>query len=335
MKDNNFVIDSKVLEWLLQDENPSVKFFTLTELLDRPANDSEVLETKYKIMKYDVIKKILCKQSPDGYWFKPEDFYIRTKYKGTVWNLIILAELGADPNDIRIKRACEFIINNSQDLDSGGFAYIGSKDRGGDHNKILPCLSGNMIWCLIRLGFFGDSRVNKGIDWITKYQRFDDGKNKPPNKWPYIKFENCWGKHTCTMCIVKTLKALAEIPQNQRTLDVKNTIQQAKEFLLIHHLYKKSHNLEKIAKNDWTKFGFPLLWQTDVLEMLLILTGLDIKDERMNDGINLVLSKQNEDKKWILEKTFNGRTITNIETKGKPSKWITLNSLRVLKRYYS
>ena len=69
--------------------------------------------------------------------------------------------------------------------------------------------------------------------------------------------------------------------------------------------------------------------------MLLILTGLDIKDERMNDGINLVLSKQNEDKKWILEKTFNGRTITNIETKGKPSKWITLNSLRVLKRYYS
>ena len=37
--------------------------------------------------------------------------------------------------------------------------------------------------------------------------------------------------------------------------------------------------------------------------------------------------------KWILENTFNGRFIANIEQKGKPSKWITLKALQVLKFY--
>ena len=35
-----------------------------------------------------------------------------------------------------------------------------------------------------------------------------------------------------------------------------------------------------------------------------------------------------------LESTFNGCFQVNIERKGKPSKWITLNALRVLKRFY-
>jgi len=38
---------------------------------------------------------------------------------------------------------------------------------------------------------------------------------------------------------------------------------------------------------------------------------------------------------WLLEATFNGRFQVNIEQKGKPSKWVTLNALRALKRYFS
>ena len=328
-------LNSIPLKWLLEDSNPSVKYYTLIDVLDKPIDDSEVIQVKRKIMKNEIINKILSKQNPEGYWFKPEDFYIRTKYKGTVWNFIILAELGADGNDKRIQKTCEFILKNSQDSKSGGFAYLSSKKGGGDHNKILPCLTANMIWCLIRFGYLDDLRIQNGINWITKYQRFDDGESNPPNEWPYNKYEKCWGKHTCTMCVVKTLKALSQIPDTKRTLDVKNTIQNAKEFLLKHHLYKRSHNLYKIAKSDWIKLGFPLMWQTDVLEMLLVLTNLGIKDKRMQEGLDLIISKQDENGKWNLEKTFNGRTIVSIERKGQPSKWITLNSLRVLKRFYS
>ncbi len=55
----------------------------------------------------------------------------------------------------------------------------------------------------------------------------------------------------------------------------------------------------------------------------------------MQEAIDLVTAKQDKEGRWRLESTFNGRFQTNIEQKGKPSKWITLNALKVLKRFYS
>lgn len=81
----------------------------------------------------------------------------------------------------------------------------------------------------------------------------------------------------------------------------------------------------------WLKFGFLLMWNTDILEILSILTKLGYKDERMQESLDVVIAKQNEEGKWVLEQKFSGRMQANIERKGKPSKWITLNALRVLK----
>jgi hypothetical protein len=77
------------------------------------------------------------------------------------------------------------------------------------------------------------------------------------------------------------------------------------------------------------------MYQTDVLEILGILTKLGYRDERMQEAVDLVASKQDKRGRWNLENTFNGRFQTNIEQKRKPSKWITLNALTVLKRFYS
>jgi hypothetical protein len=77
------------------------------------------------------------------------------------------------------------------------------------------------------------------------------------------------------------------------------------------------------------------MYQDDVLEILGILTKLGYRDERMQEAIDLVVSKQDAHGRWTLENTFNGRFQTNIEQKGEPSKWITLNALTVLKRFYS
>lgn len=76
------------------------------------------------------------------------------------------------------------------------------------------------------------------------------------------------------------------------------------------------------------------MWDVDVLETLLILAGLGYKDIRMQDALELILSKQNERGQWNLEMTYNGRFQVDIEQKGRPSKWVTLNALRVLKRYF-
>jgi len=295
----------------------------------------EVRKTKEEIIKKGVAPKILAKQKEGGYWENSQNFYT-AKYKGTVWQIIILAELGVDGRDDRIRKACEFILKNSQDRESNGFSmWVSAKTGGGRATGVIPCLTGNLVYSLIKLGYLKDERVQNSIKWITSYQRFDDGIKDPPKGWPYERLGICWGKHSCHMGVVKALKALAEIPINQRNKEVKNTIEEGVEYLLKHHIYKRSHDLGRVSKPRWLRFGFPLMYQTDVLEILGILTRLGYHDERMQEAIDLLISKQDNQGKWKLESTFNGRFQTNIEQKGKPSKWITLNALKVLKNFYS
>jgi hypothetical protein len=335
MNDWKSVLKADSTNWLLEEDNPSVRYFTLTELLNKPVTDSEVQKAKNVIMNSGMVPRILAKQNADGYWETPTAFYT-AKYKGTVWQLIILAELGADEKDTRIKKACEFILANSQNPESNGFSmHLSVKAGGGLRSEVIPCLTGNMVWGLIRLGYLEDSRVQRGINWITTYQRFDDGIKKAQKGWPYDKYAMCWGTHTCHMGAVKALKALAEIPADKRSKAADTTIKNGAEHMLKHHIYKRSHNLSKVSKPGWLRFGFPLMYQTDALEVLGILTKLGYKDERMQETVDLLLSKQDAQGRWKLENTFNGRFQVNIERKGEESKWITLNALKALKRFYS
>jgi len=323
---------NKILEWLLEEDNPSVRYFTLKGLLEKRENDAEVKAAKKLIMKKGAVAKILAGQKKEGCWDEPKKFY-RSKYKGTTWQLIILAELGADAEDERIKKACEFILKHSQDKESMGFSVDYSVTAGcGAHSFVVPCLTGNMIWSLIRLGYLEDRRVKGAIGYITKYQRFDDKDALLPDIWPYNRYRMCFGEHTCHMGAVKALRALAEIPPEMRSREVKEKIKQGAEYFLKHHIYRRSHNLEKIGRPGWLHLGFPLMYQSDILEILDILTSLGYKDERMDDAVKVLLSKRTGTGKWLLENTFNGRYQVNIETRGKPSKWLTLRALKVLKR---
>jgi len=320
-------------QWLLEEDNSSVRYFTLRDMLERPENDPEVIEARENIMKMGVVPKILAKQEAGGYWGIPENFYVRGKYKGTSWQVIILAELGVDGNDERIKNTCEFMLKNSPDPESGAFSYRGNKEGGVDSERVLPCLTANMTWSLIRFGYLDDERVQKAIEWLIKYQRFDDEPVKEPDGWHYRMWKRCWGERTCHSIIVKSLKVFAEIPKNKRTPEMEDYIAKGAEHMLNHHIHKRSQPPAE-GRFKWLEFGFPLMWNIDALEVLEVLAKLGYKDERMQEAMDIMISKQDHDGKWILENTFNGRFQASIERKGKPSKWITLNALRVLKRFY-
>lgn len=321
--------------WLLEPDNPSVRYFTLTRILGKTEDDELVAQARKDIMTTGVVPVILGKQNTDGSWGEPSRFYT-AKYQGTVWQLMILAEMGADGNDPRVARACEFIFEHSQEHGSGGFStYQSEKTGGGLPSYVIPCLTGNMVWSLLRLGYLNDERIQRGIGWINQFQRFDDGNGVPPKIWPYTRFDACFGKHSCHMGVVKALKALAEIPEALRSAETNQTIRAASEYFLVHHIYKKSHDYQSVAKPGWLKLGFPLMYQSDILEVLLILSELNCRDERMRDAIALVASKQDEQGRWTLENSYNGKFVANIEKKGKPSKWVTLNALRVLKYFFA
>jgi len=328
------IADAATMKWLLENNNPSVRYFALTKLQNVAMDHLQVIGAKNEIMISGLVPKLLEKQKPDGFWGEEKRFYL-DKYKGSAWQLILLAELAADSGDERVRRACEFILEHSFDRTGFGFSVNESgKVGGGRHSEVIPCLTGNMVFSLIELGFLNDERVQKAIHWICQYQRCDDGVSGVPKYWPYDRFESCWGKHSCFMGVIKSLKALAAIPTASRSDLVNHKIQELTEYVLSHHIYKKSHNLETVSKPGWLRFGFPLMYQSDVLEILEILINLGCKDVRMQSAIDLLRSKQNAEKRWILENSFNGRMIHNVEVKGENSKWITLRAVHVLSEFY-
>ncbi len=333
MKNWKSYLKSDPTEWLLEEENPSVRYLALKQLLGKKENDSIVKDARMKIMESVPVTKIMEKQEPGGHWGKPEDFYVRSKYKGTVWSFLLLAELGAHGEDVRIRKAAEFIFAWSQDRQSGGFSYMGMEKNGGRHSGVLPCLTGNMVFSLLRFGYENDPRTQRAIDYISTYQRFDDC-SETPDEWPYNRYENCFGKHTCHMGAAKALKALIEVHPGKRTEGMKKTLENGAEYFLLHHIYKRSHDLSKVSKPGWLRFGFPLMYQSDVLELLDLLTGFGYRDPRMQDAMDMAAEKQNEQGRWLLQNSMNGRMAANIEKKGKPSKWVTLRALSVLAKFY-
>jgi hypothetical protein len=62
------ILVSDPTDWLLGEDYPSVQFFTLTHILEKPLKKREVIQSRQDIMKSGVVPKILDKQKEGGYW---------------------------------------------------------------------------------------------------------------------------------------------------------------------------------------------------------------------------------------------------------------------------
>lgn len=279
--------------WLLEAEDPAVRAATMRHLLDVPDDDPELTAARAAMASDGVVGRILAQQGPDGHWGERDD---------------------------------------AQDRESGGFAFDRARSTGGGrHSEVIPCLTGNLVWALVTFGMLDDPRVRRGIDWITTYQRFDTGDGPRPTGWPYDRATSCWGRHTCHMGAVKALKALAAIPPDRRTPDVDRTVADGTEYVLRHHVHKRCHDPSQVARPGWLRLGFPLMYQDDVLEVLRVLTTLGVRDDRMPEAVDVVVGKADDTGRLTLEQTFNDRFRVRIEVKGRPSRWLTLEALRMLR----
>ena len=69
-----------------------------------------------------------------------------------------------------------------------------------------------------------------------------------------------------------------------------------------------------------------------MLETTTVLAELGYgRDPRLNDAMHLILSKQDSRGRWKLENSLNKKMWADIEARGKPSKWVTLRALRLLR----
>lgn len=61
------ILKESPIDWLLEETNPSVRYFTLRDILDRSKDDAELVAAKHAIRESQVVKRILGKQNPKGY----------------------------------------------------------------------------------------------------------------------------------------------------------------------------------------------------------------------------------------------------------------------------
>ncbi len=322
----------EVIDWLLDPANPSIRFWALQLLHNKSPTDPDVQTAQDALMESLVVKAILAAQEPEGHWGNPGHSYIK-KYTATTHQLLILAELGA-----KLTPAIERGINHmfKFQLDSGHFSTIVPKTARGRASKAsdMVCFDANILYYMIYFGYLDDSRVVHLIDFLMDHHSSTEGGWKcrafpinPDSVFPA----------NCFMGMCKALRAFSLIPETQRSLQLKDAIRKVTEVILDNRVYQylRTSNGSRKAKVGWTRFGFPLFYNSDALEVLDTLARLDVHDERMQGAINLVISKQQPDGKWLLKHTFNGRMWHDIEVKHQPSKWITLRALRVLQHYYS
>jgi hypothetical protein len=336
------------IDWLLEKSNPSVRYFTLRDVIGKPEDDLEVINARKSIAESAIVQKIFRKQSPRGYWEKADSPYL-PKYKSSYWTIMLLSRLGVDRTDEDMARACEFILQFQ--LDEGGFSSesIPSALREYEYRlkksqelpsqqeftssliseSQLSCLTGNMVSALIRAGYADDPRVKKALKWLVRIQNRDGG-------WlcPYWK-AHVRDKHGCFMGTICPMEAFSEVPKQNITKEIGAAISKGAEFLLSHRLFRADHHDYRIINQAWLRLSFPWFGYS-ILRGLDVLTKLGyVNDHREDDAAEIILQKRQSNGAWILEDSPVGRMQTNVETKGQPSKWITLIALRVLKRLFA
>lgn len=340
--------NKSLVAWLLEGENPSVRYFTLRDLLDGREDDLELQTAKAAIPTSKVVTKIFSKQKFEGYWEESASPY-HPKYKSSYWQIMTLGQLGMDRSDERVRKACEHIFRFQ--LGEGGFSsytperefkeYQFLREKG---KKLPPpdewvpslvfehqysCLTGNVAAALIRMGYGNDSRVRKALEWLVKIQNRDGG-------WlcPYWR-AHVKDTHGCFYGTICPLEAFSEVSRRMLTKEMESAVERGAEFLLMHRLFKADHHNYRVINQSWLKLGFPWFYGYNILRGLDVLTKLGyVEDERLSDAVQVLLQKRCPDGKWILENAPSGRMQANIETVGKPSKWITLIALRVLERLH-
>lgn len=326
-------LNADPLPWLLDPENPGVRHAALTELLDRPPDDPEVVAAKSAINASRPVKAILDAQHPDGYWVKPGPGY-SPKYRSTVWQLIFLDQLGADGRDARVRAACDYVLSHTQ-APNGGFGASGQEHSpNAPNSSVIHCLNGNLLRALLGFGYAGDERVERAIEWQARSitgDRFNDydqsGTTGPGFCCVANRGEACaWGA-------IKALGALVRVPATAQSPQVKRAIRASAAFLLSRDPAAADYPTGgKRVSSKWFALGFPSGYVADVLQNLEVLAEAGRgRDRRLRPAVEWLLSRQDAQGRWQNEAAYTGRLWTNFERQGRPSKWVTLRACHVLK----
>jgi hypothetical protein len=337
------------LSWLLESRPPlrgvqgepaasaGVRYLALRDLMG--GDDAELAAARQAAHSQGPIAALLAEMSEPGsepgYWVEPGPGYY-PKYRGTVWSIITLAQLGASAAlDERIQRACAYLLD--QALTPGGQFTIQ-----GTPSTTVDCLQGNLCYALLELGY-DDPRLGAAVEWMA---RTVTGEGMAPASAREAALRYYAGKCgplfacgannklPCAWGAVKVLLAFSRWPAERRTPLMERAIQQGVDFIFSVDPATAAYPTGYSDKpsGNWWKFGFPVFYVTDLLQLAEALVGLGYGDDpRLANTLQLIRDKQDAQGRWALEYDYTGKTWLDFGKKKEPNKWVTLRALRVLK----
>jgi hypothetical protein len=297
----NLPVDT--IDWLLEGD-PSIRWQVMRDLTDAPS--AEVIAERAKVARTGWGAALLERQEDDGQWgggtYSP-------KWISTTYTLLQLRDLGPDPDDPVVREAVEKVRE---------YVAFGPK------RPFFEYLSETcVVGIILALGSYygvGDG-VESQLDRLADQQLEDGGWNcEAPMRSSRSSFNT-------------TILALEGLLAYQRATGVATgeLRHRGEEYLLDRHLFR-SLSTGRVVQSRWKLFSFPTRWHYDVLRGLDYLRDAEVEvDPRWDEALELVESKRDSEGRWPLQNRHTGREHFVMEEPGKPSRWNTLRSLRVLK----
>jgi hypothetical protein len=315
------VVARAVLDWLLEPDQPAIRYAVLRDLEHRSPDDGELQAARSAIPRQGWAAEILGKRSAGGWWVQQESLYT-PKYLSTNWMMLLLADLGLDRPLPAVRASSELWIERARTEDGG---FSGSGGRRGH-----LCTTGNEVRALIQLGYVDHPAVRSGLDWLVR-------NASPLGGW------SCWGSGR-NLDSWEGLSAFAAYPRERWTASMQATVDRACEFFLERELLRQGDPYP-----PWRRLHYPVHYYYDVLVGLDLLTALGhAGDPRLKAALGLLRRKRGRDGRWRLDalhpdvegpvaawfKAHPKRAPVpfGLERPGAPSKMITLRALRVLDR---
>lgn len=326
MSDWKSVLKADPTDWLLEEDNPSIRYWTLKDLLNKSESEPEVAGAKEKVPKSKEVQMIFSKIDINGgpFWSRSNgDIYWGTFSTGSV--LCFLAETGLTKRDPEIEDLAKFLFGYQS---AEGFFKLSPRGPGW-----WSCFTATVLGALLRFGYVDDERIDKGIEWLFRTQRLDGGWYCTKNA---LKGGSKEELDSCPHSVLNVLWAFMNTPE----LRNREELIPAAEFLLRHWETKiPIPDIDRGRYGIGSRFKwirYPL-FEYHLLKYVYILSHYDyaLKDKRLIEAVDSLMSKQDSQGRWAISKPYRGWEEFEFGKRGSPSKWATLNALRVLKKIYS
>ncbi len=138
----------------------------------------------------------------------------------------------------------------------------------------------------------------------------------------------------CAWGAVKVMLAFGKLPEERRTPRIKRAIRKGVDFLFGVDPATAAYptRLGDKPSRNWWKFGFPVFYVTDLLQLVEAMVALGYGDDRrLSHAVQIIRDKQDAAGRWSLDYDYAGKTWVDFGEKKQPNKWVTLRAMRVLK----